>query len=383
LDGPEWKAMRSIYRTQFSNTRAITDLEMMERHFTKFLGCVSPSRAIDLQALILDLMVDINLEFAMGETVDYSSPSQVEEKKAFTKAVIASLTRITGDGHLGPVSMSRSKRDHYRNCGIVHRYVEKAIDQALEKRSMLNQNESKDEKQHYNFLDSVITKISTKLELRDAVLTITMAGTESVASILSSSFFLLARDEGVFKKLRATILDAIGFEPPTYDELKSLVYLRHVLNEAMRLFPPVPINARTANKVTTLPTGGGPDHNSPILVQKDQKIVFITWATQRRTDIFGPDALEFRPERWENLGPESLAGYLPFLSGPRTCPGQQYALMKASFVVVRILQHFKSIRSCDERPWTEHFGLNLSNENGVLVELIRSQDQETKVGGKT
>lgn len=91
----------------------------------------------------------------------------------------------------------------------------------------------------------------------------------------------------------------------------------------MRLFPPVPINARTANKITTLPIGGGPDRSSPILIQKDQKIVLITWATHRRTDIFGADALEFRPDRWETLPPESLVGYLPFLSGPRSCPGRE------------------------------------------------------------
>lgn len=57
--------------------------------------------------------------------------------------------------------------------------------------------------------------------------------------------------------------------------------------------------------------------------------------------------------------------------------------MKASFVVARILQNFENIKNCDDKPWTEHFGLNLSNENGIIAELIQSQSQETKVSEKT
>ena len=48
---------------------------------------------------------------------------------------------------------------------------------------------------------------------------------------------------------------------------------------------------------------------------------------------------------------------------------EQYAIIEASYVLVRILQTFGKIRNCDERVWREKMGLNLFNEHGVLVEL--------------
>lgn len=50
---------------------------------------------------------------------------------------------------------------------------------------------------------------------------------------------------------------------------------------------------------------------------------------------------------------------------------EQYALMEASYATVRILQTFSDIRNCDPRPWSERIGLNLSNDNGVIVEAIK------------
>jgi cytochrome P450 len=66
---------------------------------------------------------------------------------------------------------------------------------------------------------------------------------------------------------------------------------------------------------TTLPVGGGPDGKSPIFIKKGQIVVYQVYTMQRRTDLYGEDALEFKPERWENLRPGW--NYLPFNGGPR------------------------------------------------------------------
>ena len=89
----------------------------------------------------------------------------------------------------------------------------------------------------------------------------------------------------------------------------------------MRVYPPVPFNARVANKDTTLPYGGGTDGTSSIFVNKGQRVVYSSWASHRSLRAFGDDAHDFRPERWANINAESL-GYIPFNSGPRACPGR-------------------------------------------------------------
>lgn len=65
----------------------------------------------------------------------------------------------------------------------------------------------------------------------------------------------------------------------------------------------------------------------------------------RRKYLWGDDADEFRPERWE--GRKSGWEYLPFNGGPRICLGPQFALTEAGYVVVRMLEHFDRIENLD------------------------------------
>lgn len=106
----------------------------------------------------------------------------------------------------------------------------------------------------------------------------------------------------------------------------------------------------------------------------------------RRTDIYGPDALEFKPERWETLRPGW--GYLPFNGGPRICLGrmsllllvtasyastnrvsEQFALTEASYATVRLMQRFRTIESRDPHPWTELLTVTCSSKYGAKVAL--------------
>jgi len=129
-----------------------------------------------------------------------------------------------------------------------------------------------------------------------------------------------------------------------------------------------------------------------MFVAKGTIVSYSVWSMHRRKDIFGPDALEFKPERWANPGnttspatsPDPSTketkfnpnaplrpgwGYLPFNGGPRICVGQQFALTEASYTMVRLLQTFKTIEAKDDRPWQEQLHLTVSCANGVLVSM--------------
>jgi cytochrome P450 len=136
-----------------------------------------------------------------------------------------------------------------------------------------------------------------------------------------------------------------------------------VYNIVLRLYPSVPCNSRAALETTILPTGGGPDGASPIMVRKGEAVGFCVYAMHRRKDLYGSDAESFRPERWDpnednevdlkNIG----WGYLPFNSGPRACLGrkhsirflqflpkhfiEEFGILEASYTIVRLLQTFK------------------------------------------
>lgn len=101
----------------------------------------------------------------------------------------------------------------------------------------------------------------------------------------------------------------------------------------------MPLNNRQATKTTILPTGGGPDGHSPILVRKGEVVVFSQYVNSRRKNLYGQDADDFRPERWESGELTNIGwAYFPFNGGPRQCLGEDFALMEVSYTVVRLLQ---------------------------------------------
>ena len=88
----------------------------------------------------------------------------------------------------------------------------------------------------------------------------------------------------------------------------------------------------------------------------------------RRQDFYGLDSDKFHPERWEKLKPGWE--YLPFNGGPRICVGQQYALLEASYVTVRLMQMFGRVEARDEREWCEGMTLTLASGTGTVVALF-------------
>lgn len=109
--------------------------------------------------------------------------------------------------------------------------------------------------------------------------------------------------------------------------------------KALRLYPPVPLNNRTAKRTTILPTGGGPDGTSPMLVRKGELVIFSPYVNSRVRSIYGEDASLFRPERWEADELSKIGwAYFPFSRGPRQCLGEDFAIMEISYTIVRLLR---------------------------------------------
>lgn len=145
-------------------------------------------------------------------------------------------------------------------------------------------------------------------------------------------------------------------------------------------------NLRVACEDTVLPKGGGPDGQSPILVPAGTGCRWSLHSLHRRKDVYGEDADEFRPERWETLRTTYvyLASfervqllmelprrweYLPFSGGPRICIGQQFALTMMLYLVTRILQEFERIEAADDEPMVMEVGTTIKLVNGCWVKL--------------
>jgi cytochrome P450 len=82
---------------------------------------------------------------------------------------------------------------------------------------------------------------------------------------------------------------------------------------------------RVAVRNTFLPRGGGADGKSPVIVPKGTTVGAVAWAMHRNASLWGPDVLEFKPERWERESKTS-GKWIAFGGGPRVCPGRESSL---------------------------------------------------------
>ncbi|KAJ2959932.1 hypothetical protein NQZ79_g4636 [Umbelopsis isabellina] len=121
---------------------------------------------------------------------------------------------------------------------------------------------------------------------------------------------------------------------PNYEAINNLPFLNNVVKEILRLIPPVPMTNRTVDKDMVL--GGH-------LIPKDSAVFIPPAVTQRLESIWGKDAMEFRPSRWEEplaqaAGPYT---YMPFLAGGRQCIGNKFALIEIKILLGVLITAFK------------------------------------------
>jgi len=250
-------------------------------------------------------------------------------------------------------------------CKVTHRYVNERIDAYFE--SVSKGKDSADDDHRLVLLNELAKGTTDKKLIRSQVLNILQAAEDGAAIVTSNTLFLLSRYPKAQEALREEVASING-QIPTYEMLKSMKYLRKVINESLRLLPLAPNNSRMALKDTMLPRGGGLYGKDPVFVKKGMVYTTNSYILHRDEELWGMDSDEFRPERWERQ--RQGWHYQAFGGGPRTYPGQGLVLTQISYTLVRILQEFKKIESRDERPWLENIKLTMCNGNGVILGLV-------------
>jgi cytochrome P450 len=173
----------------------------------------------------------------------------------------------------------------------------------------------------------------TDEQLRDQVITIFLAGFETVANALSWTWFLLSENPEPERKLSAEIGGILGPRLPTADDVPRLRYTEMVFAESMRLYPPAWAMGRQARDDFDL----GPYH-----LPAGTTILACQFVLQRDARHF-IDPLRFDPERFAPAGKATFPKfcYFPFGAGARQCIGEAFAWMEGSLVLATIAQRWK------------------------------------------
>jgi len=117
--------------------------------------------------------------------------------------------------------------------------------------------------------------------------------------------------------------------------------------------------------------GGGPDGKSPIYVCKGDVVQVTKTVLHRDKDFWGPDADEFRPERWTDDGLRPYWNFVPFGGGPRRCPAQWMVTTESSYMLARLAQIYRRIEPRDPAPYTAVMRIGPSNKTGVQIALYK------------
>ncbi|QMW36691.1 hypothetical protein AFCA_013178 [Aspergillus flavus] len=386
-DGQHWASSRALIRPSFAREQ-VANLSLLERLMQDlFVLLPRDSTTVDLQELFFRYTIDSATDLLFGQSVGALKKSQ--SGLAFADALQYALKAIPVRDMLGPLNAvyrDRKADECNRICrDFVQQYVEEAVYAAGPKKEE-KESRTTETKRRYILSHKLASRTSDKQRMVDELINVLLAGRDTTGSLLGNLFFMLAKNPVIWAKLRAEVA-VLQNRPPTYEELRGLRYVQCCVNEcmdshsfdlaltnikppALRLHPVVPTNKRKAMRDTVLPRGGGNDGLSPVFVPAGTLVGYNIYAMHRRTDFYGPDAKEFRPERWEDGKLQPRWGYLPFNGGPRICLGQRYALTEASYVLVRMAQEFRGLESRDPGSWEEGLVLTLCPRNGTKVGLI-------------
>lgn len=393
-DGDMWKFHRNMSRPLFNKDR-IADFDNFERHAVSTISQIKARLGegfpIDFQDVVARFTFDSATEFLFGKDVEsiaaglpYPAESPLANHpnfvnhpsnlfiRAFSRGLELIAGRVQGGGTWPLLEFWKDNVQPHREA--VDRFIQPILTEALDNKSKGIKTESDEE--NMSLLDLLVRSTDDAKVIQDELVNILVAGRDTTASLLTFAMYMMCEHPKMVQRLQAEILEKLGTRRPTYADIRDMKYLRAFLNETLRLYPVVPINSRTSKTATTLPNKG----RAPYFIPKRTRVAYSVFLMHRRTDLWGPDALEFDPDRFldsrlhKYLTPNPFI-FVPFNAGPRICLGQQFAYNESSYYLIRLLQTFSSFSlAMDAQPaegippknWTKMPGTTKGREKIML-----------------
>jgi cytochrome P450 len=192
-------------------------------------------------------------------------------------------------------------------------------------------------------------------QLRNETITFLLAGHETTANALTWIFYLISQHPAVEQLLLEEINNVLAGKTPTLADIPQLPYTKSVIQESMRLYPPIWIIERRVIQQDvicgyTLPAGSA--------------VVISPYALHRHP-TFWQEPEKFDPTRFHAGVPEA---YIPFGAGPRFCIGNEFAMLEAQLITVMVLQAFQ-LKLPPGHPVEPQPDITLRSKHGMRMTL--------------
>ena len=203
-----------------------------------------------------------------------------------------------------------------------------------------------------------------RAELTAEALTQLIAGSDTTSNTSCALLFHMLMHPECVKKLQAELDQALPSDDvPTHEQVKNLPYLDMCIQETLRIH-----STSSQGLPRVVPPGPGVEiagHHFP----QGTVLSVPAYTMHHSKEIWGKDADEFRPERWEKLKLSQLAWkFMPFGGGTHICPAQTVAFNRVAFTVARLVGAFERIENRDPvKEFVPAYKLVTASQNGVKV----------------
>ncbi|XP_020215443.1 cytochrome P450 94C1 [Cajanus cajan] len=341
VDGESWKFQRKMASLELGSV-AIRSYAMelvnqeIQTRLVPFMESKTTANAVfDLQDILRRFSFDNICKFSFGldpgcllpalPVSDLAVAFDLASKLSAERAMTASPFVWKAKRFLNVGSEKRLRRA----IGVVNDVAKEMIRQRREMGSNFNARN--------DLLSRFMGSIDDDVYLRDIVVSFLLAGRDTIASGLTGFFSLLSGSPDVEALIREEMGRVVGpaQEFPSFEQLREMHYLSAAIHESMRLFPPIQFDSKYASEDDVLPDG--------TFVRKGSRVTYHPYAMGRMERIWGPDCLDFRPERWLRDGvfvPACPFKYPVFQAGVRVCLGKDLALMEMKSVAAALVRRF-------------------------------------------
>jgi cytochrome P450 len=196
--------------------------------------------------------------------------------------------------------------------------------------------------------------------IRDQMLTMLIAGHDTSTALLAWTFYLVGRDPGLMQRLESELEARLGDQPPPGPGGWQPHLLDEIIQESLRLYPPIHIGNRVAAEAIDFGAGN--------VIPAGERFFYSIYLSHRDKAIW-EHANEFRPERFAHGAKTPPLAYVPFGGGPRACLGAAFGQSEARIVIARLMQTFRF--ELAGAKVHAHMGATLEPRPGVLMRISR------------
>ncbi|PWA64343.1 cytochrome P450 94A1 [Artemisia annua] len=344
VSGDEWKFIRQLSSHEFNTNSLrhfvedVVDIELNERLIPILANAAANNTIIDLQDILQRFSFDSICKISFGYDPKYLIPSLPQSK--FAIAFDDALRTTTERFH----NITPWKLKRFLNIGSEKRLKEAVSEIRQFSKKVLNQKKQESSIQTVDLLSRFLCSGHTDENfLTDMVINTILAGRETTSASLTWYFWLLSKNPLVISEIVREI-NEVKSDARVYDEVKDMVYTHASLCESLRLYPPVPVDSKTALADDILPDGTA--------VKKGMVVTYSPYAMGRVEEAWGPDWMDFRPERWlkndettkkVRFVPKDPYTYSVFQAGPRICLGKDMAFLQMKRLVAGVIGRFDII----------------------------------------